>query len=632
MAQSKLITDLVALVTPSNDDVFVIVDNTTTPSLSVTKKITYANLKESLQDMIDVLFSGGTGINASYNDASNTITLSVINDTSTQKSIFSNNGTVIGTRQELNLVPGASITLSGGENAPANRVNFTINSTAVSTASGLPGIGTTYNVLSGVTTLPDGTKRLDLRGIKAGGSGISVGLTDFDQTIVVNVVPSGIDINSLSVGSPLAVALGGTAATTPSGARGQLGAATAGANFDITSLSGLTTALSIGQGGTGGQTAQTALFNIGGLSYVANLGATGESLLVSQKNAVAGEYRTELKSVRAGSAKITVSTVSNSISIDASPNDILNAASANVNLNAFRITNLAAPVADNDAATKGYADSVAQGLTVKGSCRLASTTGFSATYFNGSGTVSAVDVATNTLTINNHGFNTGERVYVSSTGSLPSATPALALNTQYFIINTGTNSVKLATTLANANAGTAIDLTSTGSGVLTVNHTLYLLATANGAASFDGIAAASGDRILLKNQSNATQNGIYAVTELGDVSTPAVLTRADDSNASTDIQEGSFTFIVEGTANGGVAYVQTTQDPVLDASNLVWTVFSSSAIPINTVDNTKLAFMAAGTIKGRQGGAGSGNPQDLTANQVVAIVNTATDSIDCGTY
>ena len=43
MAQNKVITDLVSLVTPNNDDIFVVVDNTTNPSLSVPKKITYAN-------------------------------------------------------------------------------------------------------------------------------------------------------------------------------------------------------------------------------------------------------------------------------------------------------------------------------------------------------------------------------------------------------------------------------------------------------------------------------------------------------------------------------------------------------------------------------------------------------------
>ena len=56
----------------------------------------------------------------------------------------------------------------------------------------------------------------------------------------------------------LAVQSGGTGATSAAGARASLGAAAAGANSDITSLAGLTTALGIGQGGTGATTATAA--------------------------------------------------------------------------------------------------------------------------------------------------------------------------------------------------------------------------------------------------------------------------------------------------------------------------------------------------------------------------------------
>ena len=55
----------------------------------------------------------------------------------------------------------------------------------------------------------------------------------------------------LTLTSPLGVASGGTGASSATGARANLGAASIGANSDITSLSGLTTALSVPQGGTG---------------------------------------------------------------------------------------------------------------------------------------------------------------------------------------------------------------------------------------------------------------------------------------------------------------------------------------------------------------------------------------------
>jgi hypothetical protein len=81
------------------------------------------------------------------------------------------------------------------------------------------------------------------------------------------------DITSLSgLTTALSVAQGGTNATTAAGARSSLGAAASGANSDITSLSALSTPLSIGQGGTGQTTAAGAF---GALKQDASTSATG---------------------------------------------------------------------------------------------------------------------------------------------------------------------------------------------------------------------------------------------------------------------------------------------------------------------------------------------------------------------
>lgn len=380
MAQTRLISDLVELVTPNNSDVFVVVDNTTNPSLSVTKKITYASLKESLQDMIDLLVSGGTGINASYSDGSNTLTLTVVADTTIQKGIVSSGGTQIGTRREVNFIPGASITLSGSDNAGSNRVDLRINTTAVSDASSLSASGTSYDVLSSLDTLGDGTKRTTFRTLKAASTKAVLAFADGSNSITFDIDPSQIDINSLSITSPLGLSQGGTAATTAAGARASLGAAKNGVNSDITALSGLTTALSISQGGTAGATAQAALKNLGGLKYVTSVATVGESLLVNDNVLVSNEYRGEFKGVKAASSKVNVSTVANDIAIDVNADNVLNAASANVDLNSYRITNVGAPVSASDVATKAYTDSVAQGLTVKEAVIVATTSGLAGTY------------------------------------------------------------------------------------------------------------------------------------------------------------------------------------------------------------------------------------------------------------
>ncbi|HEX7260017.1 MAG TPA: hypothetical protein VF272_03760, partial [Candidatus Saccharimonadia bacterium] len=68
------------------------------------------------------------------------------------------------------------------------------------------------------------------------------------------VTSSAINLNSADVTNTLQIGNGGTGAITAGAARTNLGAAASGANADITSLSGLTTALSVTQGGTGQNT------------------------------------------------------------------------------------------------------------------------------------------------------------------------------------------------------------------------------------------------------------------------------------------------------------------------------------------------------------------------------------------
>lgn len=92
------------------------------------------------------------------------------------------------------------------------------------------------------------------------------------------------------------------------------------------------------------------------------------------------------------------------------------------------------------------------------------------------GVASSVDTVANTITIANHGLKTGLKGQLTSTGTLPGG---LAASTDYFVIVVDANTIKLASSLNNANAGTAIDITDQGTEGVTHTFTATALAGAS---------------------------------------------------------------------------------------------------------------------------------------------------------
>jgi ribosomal protein L31 len=78
---------------------------------------------------------------------------------------------------------------------------------------------------------------------------------------------------------------------------------------------------------------------------------------------------------------------------------------------------------------------------------------------------STIDISTDEITSNDHGFYTGQQVQVSSSGTLPAG---LTVLTDYYLIVLSSNVYKFATSLANALAGIDVDITNVGSGNMTV--------------------------------------------------------------------------------------------------------------------------------------------------------------------
>ena len=83
------------------------------------------------------------------------------------------------------------------------------------------------------------------------------------------------------------------------------------------------------------------------------------------------------------------------------------------------------------------------------------------------------------------------------------------------------------------------------------------------AASVDGVALVTGDRILIKNQTTQTENGIYTVNASG------APTRATDADSTGELQSATV-YVVAGTTNADKAYSQTTDNPVIGSANIVF--------------------------------------------------------------
>lgn len=166
--------------------------------------------------------------------------------------------------------------------------------------------------------------------------------------------------------------------------------------------------------------------------------------------------------------------------------------------------------------------------------------------------------------------------------------------------------------------------------------------TLSGEQSIDG-STTSEDRVLVKNQTDTTQNGIY-------VSSSGAWERATDFDGPGDFTSGTAVYVTSGSTNAGTEWHCTVSDdpPTVGTSTITWAAFSPSSslgadltaiealsgtgvarrTGSNTwtvgddVVNADLADMAQSTIKGRAAGAGTGEATDLTATQVTAIPNT----------
>jgi phage-related tail fiber protein len=132
------------------------------------------------------------------------------------------------------------------------------------------------------------------------------------------------------------------------------------------------------------------------------------------------------------------------------------------------------------------------------------------------------------------------------------------------------------------------------------------IATLSGTMTIDGIALVAGDRVLVKDQTTASQNGIYVVAA-------GAWTRSLDADTWLELP-GAYVFAESGTVNADMGFVCTVEP----------------GGTLNTTAITFQQFSGAGQISAGMGLTKSGNSIDIgTASSARIVVNA--DNIDLAT-
>lgn len=178
--------------------------------------------------------------------------------------------------------------------------------------------------------------------------------------------------------------------------------------------------------------------------------------------------------------------------------------------------------------------------------------------------------------------------------------------------------INLNATYNNGTAGVGATLTNAGTQVALV---------------IDGVTVSVADRVLVYEQTDQTQNGIYVVTSVGSGSTNWVLTRSSDAdtyviNSANGLSEGSTVFVQQGTTGAGETYTCNTNGTIVfGTTNITFAQISSAQIYSAgtglTLSGTQFSITNTGTA-GTYGAAAQVPVFTTNAQgQVTSVTNTA---------
>jgi len=178
----------------------------------------------------------------------------------------------------------------------------------------------------------------------------------------------------------------------------------------------------------------------------------------------------------------------------------------------------------------------------------------------------------------------------------------------------------------NGNTTNWAEISASSTGITDYKAPVNLASTADvplsgGAALLiDGVAVANGNRILLKDQATASQNGIYIASGIG---TAYLLTRAPDANTSAEVTQGMFTWVMFGSTNLETGWILTTPNPITLGTTAL--TFVEIPIPglssIGVIDSqpksANAAVIAAGVLYMQTADGGFPGVLSLAAQNIV---------------
>jgi hypothetical protein len=177
---------------------------------------------------------------------------------------------------------------------------------------------------------------------------------------------------------------------------------------------------------------------------------------------------------------------------------------------------------------------------------------------------------------------------------------AIAMGTNKITgLGTPTDGTDAATKAYVDSAAQGIDWKASVRAATTSNITLAS-ALENG-DTLDGVTLATGDRVLVKNQSTGSENGIYVVKVSG------APDRSTDADTGAELTSNFAVFVEEGTANADQGYVLT----------------NDGAITVGTTALTFTQFTGLGQVVAGDGLAKTGNTLNVTAGTGISITGDA---------